>query len=161
MRINSGKVRKNLGRIWTTPKRIFEAFLHSTNTKMHRHECNTHIEPIYLIQEIKQRFFSYNIFPVKKKCWKNFKILGKLLFNYSFYPHPEIGKFQGVTSSHNIACFRAQIFFELNPPCRWALPLHKLAHTFVVDPRHTRGVLHVQHCDVCVVPPCGPVVVAK
>jgi hypothetical protein len=115
MRINSGKVRKNLGRIWTTPKRIFEAFLHSTNTKMHRHECNTHIEPIYLIQEIKQRFFSYNIFPVKKKCWKNFKILGKLLFNYSFYPHPEIGKFQGVTSSHNIACFRAQNFLRTKP----------------------------------------------
>jgi hypothetical protein len=81
MRINSGKVRKNLGRIWTTPKRIFEAFLHSTNTKMHRHECNTHIEPIYLIQEIKQRFFSYNIFPVKKnvgkilKFWENYCLI--------------------------------------------------------------------------------------
>jgi hypothetical protein len=26
MRINSRKVRKILGRIWTTPKRVFEAF---------------------------------------------------------------------------------------------------------------------------------------
>jgi hypothetical protein len=29
---------------------------------------------------------------------KIFKIMRKLLFNYSFYSHPEIGKFQGVTS---------------------------------------------------------------
>jgi hypothetical protein len=48
--------------------------------------------------EIKQVFFSYTIFHVKKiKCWKNFKIMRKSLFNYSRYSHPEIGKFQGVT----------------------------------------------------------------
>jgi hypothetical protein len=28
---------------------------------------------------------------------KIFKIVKKLLFNYSFYSHPEIGKFQGMT----------------------------------------------------------------
>jgi hypothetical protein len=39
--------------------------------------------------------FSYTIFPVKKnKCWKNFKIMRKLLFNYSSYSHPEIGNFR-------------------------------------------------------------------
>jgi hypothetical protein len=29
---------------------------------------------------------------------KIFKIMRKLVFNYSFYSHPEIGKFQGVTA---------------------------------------------------------------
>jgi hypothetical protein len=39
--------------------------------------------------------FSYTIFPVKKiKCRENFKIMGKLLFNYSSYSHPEIGNFR-------------------------------------------------------------------
>jgi hypothetical protein len=39
--------------------------------------------------------FSYTIFPVKKnKCWKNFKIMRKFLFNYSLYPHPEIENFR-------------------------------------------------------------------
>jgi hypothetical protein len=48
----------------------------------------------YLIQKLKQGF-SYTIFPVKKnKCWKDFKIMRKLLFNYSFYSHPEIGNFR-------------------------------------------------------------------
>jgi hypothetical protein len=38
--------------------------------------------------------FSCTIFPVKKnKCWKNFKIMRKTLFNYSLYSHPEIGNF--------------------------------------------------------------------
>jgi hypothetical protein len=42
--------------------------------------------------------FFYTIFPVKKnKCWKNFKIKRKLLFNFYFYSHPEIRKFHGVT----------------------------------------------------------------
>jgi hypothetical protein len=64
---------------------------------MHRHECNTHNFLFNL--EIKQGFFSYAIFPVKKnKYWKYFKIMRKLLFNYSLYSHLEIGKFQGVTS---------------------------------------------------------------
>jgi hypothetical protein len=39
--------------------------------------------------------FSYTIFPVKKsKYGKNFKIMRKSLFNYSFYSHPEIGNFR-------------------------------------------------------------------
>jgi pSer/pThr/pTyr-binding forkhead associated (FHA) protein len=58
----------------------------------------TLIEPIYLIQNNNQRFFSYTIFPVNKiNVEKILKITRKLLFNYSFYSHPKIGKFQGVT----------------------------------------------------------------
>jgi hypothetical protein len=39
--------------------------------------------------------FSYTISPVKKnKCWKNFKIMRKSLFNYSLNSHPEIGNFR-------------------------------------------------------------------
>jgi hypothetical protein len=42
--------------------------------------------------------FSHTRFPVNKiNVEKIFKIMRKLLFNYSFYSHPEIGKFQGVT----------------------------------------------------------------
>jgi hypothetical protein len=37
MRINSRKIQKILGRVWTAPKRIFETFY----TKMHWYECNT------------------------------------------------------------------------------------------------------------------------
>jgi hypothetical protein len=49
----------------------------------------------YLIQKNQTKDFSYTIFPVKKnKCWKNFKIMRKLLLNYSFYSHPEIGNFR-------------------------------------------------------------------
>jgi hypothetical protein len=44
-----------------------------------------------------QTRISYTIFPVKNKRWKKFKIMRKLLFNYSFYSHPEIFQFQGVT----------------------------------------------------------------
>jgi hypothetical protein len=63
---------------------------------MHGHECNTHKFLFNLENQTKD--FSYTIFLVKKnKCWKNFKIMIKSLFNYSFYSHPEIGKFQGVT----------------------------------------------------------------
>jgi hypothetical protein len=37
-------------------------------------------------------------FPVNKiNVEKIFKTMRKLLFNYSFYSHPEIGKFHGVT----------------------------------------------------------------
>jgi hypothetical protein len=44
--------------------------------------------------------FSYTRFPVNKiNVEKNFKIMRKFLFNYSFYSHPEIWKFQGVTPS--------------------------------------------------------------
>jgi hypothetical protein len=45
--------------------------------------------------EIKQGFFSYAIFPVKKiNVGKKFKIMRKLLFNYSLYSHPEIENFR-------------------------------------------------------------------
>jgi hypothetical protein len=57
---------------------------------------NTHIT-IYLIYKNQPIVFSYTIFPVKNKCLKIYKFMGKSLFNYSFYSHPEIGKFQGVT----------------------------------------------------------------
>jgi hypothetical protein len=50
---------------------------------------NGTLTTFYLIEKIKQW-----IFPVKKnKCWKNFKIMRKLLFKYSLYSHPEIGNF--------------------------------------------------------------------
>jgi hypothetical protein len=88
MRINSGKVRKILGRIWTAPKRIFETF------EPRCIRVNAKITTIYLIYKIKQGF-PYTIFLVKKiECWKNFKIMRKILFNYSLYSHPEIGNFR-------------------------------------------------------------------
>jgi hypothetical protein len=60
---------------------------------MHRHECNTH--NFYLILENETMDFSYTIFPVKKiNVGKILKIMRKLLFNYSFYSHPEIGNFR-------------------------------------------------------------------
>jgi hypothetical protein len=66
-------------------------------TKMHGHECNTHIKPFFY-SENQTMTFSYTRFPVNKiNVEKIFKIMRKLLFNYSFYSHPEIGKFQGVT----------------------------------------------------------------
>jgi hypothetical protein len=92
MRINSRKIRKILGRIWTAPKRIFETFLHSRTTMMHRHECNTQL---FICLRKSNKDFSYTTFPVKKnKCWKNFKIMRKMLFNYSLYSHPEIENFR-------------------------------------------------------------------
>jgi hypothetical protein len=39
-------------------------------------------------------FFLYYIPCKQNKCWKNFKIMRKSLFNYSFYSHPEIGNFR-------------------------------------------------------------------
>jgi hypothetical protein len=65
---------------------------------MHRHECNTHNFLFNL--ENQTMDFSYTRFPVNKiNVEKIFKIVRKLLFNYSFYSHPEIGEFQGVTSA--------------------------------------------------------------
>jgi hypothetical protein len=61
---------KILGRIWTAPKRILKAFLHSRNTKMHRHECNTQL---LFNLENQTKDFSYTIFPIKKnKSWAKF-----------------------------------------------------------------------------------------
>jgi hypothetical protein len=92
MRINSRKVRKILGRIWTASKRIFETFctqepLDASAWMQYSQLCFN--------SENQTKDFSYTIFLVKKnKCWKNFKIMGKSLFNYSFYSHPEIGNFR-------------------------------------------------------------------
>jgi hypothetical protein len=63
---------------------------------MHRHECNTHIEPIYFYSKNQtMTFFSYTRFPVNKiNVEKIFKIMRKFLCNYSFYSHPEIGNFR-------------------------------------------------------------------
>jgi hypothetical protein len=92
MRINSRKVQKIFGRIWTAPKRICETFC--TQETPRCIGMNATLTTISLIQKIKQGF-SYTIFPVKKsKCWKSFKIMIKSLFNYSFYSHPEIGNFR-------------------------------------------------------------------
>jgi hypothetical protein len=69
MRINSRKIQKILGSVWTAPKRIFKTF--STQEPLDASaECNTH--NFYLIQKIKQGFFSYTIFPVKKINVGNF-----------------------------------------------------------------------------------------
>jgi hypothetical protein len=55
----------------------------------------THTQPIYLIQKNNQRFFSYTMLPVNQiNVEKNFKIMIKSLFNYSFYSHPEIENFR-------------------------------------------------------------------
>jgi hypothetical protein len=70
MRINSRKVQKILGRIWTTPKRIFETFC--TQETPRYIGMNATLTTFCLIQKIKQGF-SYTIFSVKKnKCWIKF-----------------------------------------------------------------------------------------
>jgi hypothetical protein len=91
MRINSRKVRKTLGRIWTAPKHIFETFC--THEAPRCIGMKAALATFYLISE-KQRFSLYYI-PCKENiCWKNFKIMRKLLFKYSLYSHPEIGNFR-------------------------------------------------------------------
>jgi hypothetical protein len=64
MRINSRKIRKILGRIWTAPKRIFETFC--TQETPRCIGVNAALTNIYLIQKIKKEFFPYTIFLVKK-----------------------------------------------------------------------------------------------
>jgi hypothetical protein len=95
MRLNSRKIRKILGRVRTAPKRIFETFC--TQDTQGCIGMNATLSTLFN-SENQTKDFSYTISPVKKnKCWKNYKIMRKSLFNYSFYSHPEIGKFQGVT----------------------------------------------------------------
>jgi hypothetical protein len=65
MRINPRKVRKILGSIWTAPNRTFETFCTQEAPRCIGMNA-TRIEPIYLFQKIKQRFFSYTRFPVNK-----------------------------------------------------------------------------------------------
>jgi hypothetical protein len=92
MRINSRKIRKILGRVWTAPKRIFETFC--TQEPLDASAWMQHSQLLFNLEN-QTKDFSYTIFPVKKnKCWKNFKIMRKSLFNYSFYSHPEIGNFR-------------------------------------------------------------------
>jgi hypothetical protein len=94
MRINSRKIWKILGRIWIAPKRIFETF--STQEAPRCNDMSATLTTFYFdFRKSNKDFFSYIIFPVEKnKCWKNFKIMRKLLFNYSLYSHPEIGNFR-------------------------------------------------------------------
>jgi hypothetical protein len=92
MRINSRKIRKILGRVWTAPKRIFQTF--STQEAPRCNGMSATLTTFYLLKKIKQGFFLYYISCKENKCWKNFKIMRKLLFNSSFYSHPEIGNFR-------------------------------------------------------------------
>jgi hypothetical protein len=64
MRINSRKIRKILGRVWTAPKRIFETL--STQESPRCIGMNATLTTFYLLKKIKQGFFSYTIFPIKK-----------------------------------------------------------------------------------------------
>jgi hypothetical protein len=92
MRINSRKTRKILRRVRTAPKRIFETL--STQEAPRCIGMNATLTTFYLLKKIKQEFFLYYISCKENKCWKNFKIMRKLLFNYSLYSHPEIGNFR-------------------------------------------------------------------
>jgi hypothetical protein len=85
---------------------------------MHRHECNT--LNFVLILENQTKDFSYTIFLVKKnKCWKNFKIMRNSLFNYSFYLHPEIGKFQGVTLVGSAGVLQPEVHGRVAVRAKW------------------------------------------
>jgi hypothetical protein len=92
MRINSGKVRKILGRIWTAPKHVFETF--RTQEAPRCTGMNATLTTFFLLNKIKQGFFLYYISCKENKCLKNFKIMRKSLFNYYFYSHHEIGNFR-------------------------------------------------------------------
>jgi hypothetical protein len=92
MRINSRKTRKILRRVRTAPKRIFETL--STQEAPRCIGMNATLTTFYLLKKIKQEFFLYYTSCKENKCWKNFKIMRKLLFNYSLYSHPEIGNFR-------------------------------------------------------------------
>jgi hypothetical protein len=92
MRINSRKNRKILGRVRTALKRIFETFC--TQEPLDALAWMQHSQ-LFIWFRKSNNGFPYTIFPVKKnKCWKNFKIMRKSLFNYSHYSHPEIGNFR-------------------------------------------------------------------
>jgi hypothetical protein len=64
MRINFRKIRKILGRVWSAPRRIFETFC--TQEALRCIGMNATLTTFYLILKIKQGFFSYTRFPVKK-----------------------------------------------------------------------------------------------
>jgi hypothetical protein len=66
MRINSRKIRKILGRVWSTLMRIFETFY--TQEAPRCIGMNATLTTFYLIRKIKQRFFLYYISCKEKKC---------------------------------------------------------------------------------------------
>jgi hypothetical protein len=92
MRINSRKIWKILGRVWSAPKCIFETFC--TQEAPRCIGMNATLTTIYLILEYQARLFPIFISCNENKCWIFLKIMRKLLFNYSFYSHPEIGNFR-------------------------------------------------------------------
>jgi hypothetical protein len=59
MRINSRKIWKILGRVWTRPRRIFETI--STQEAPRCIGMNAILTMFYLIQKVKQGFFLYYI----------------------------------------------------------------------------------------------------
>jgi hypothetical protein len=64
VRINSRKFRNTLGRIWTTPKRIFETFSSQEAPRCIGMNA-THITFLFNLEN-QSKDFSYTIFPVKK-----------------------------------------------------------------------------------------------
>jgi hypothetical protein len=93
MRINFRKIRKILKTVRTAPKRTFETFC--THEAPRCTDMNATLTTFYLIRKSNKDFFLYYIScKEKNKRWKNFKIMRKSLFNYSFYSHPEIGNFR-------------------------------------------------------------------
>jgi hypothetical protein len=86
---------------------------------MHRHECNTHNHLFTL--ENQARLFLYYISCKENKCWKSFKIMRKLLFNY-LYSHPEIGNFKMWRSRSASGVTRspwAKAIGRRHPPRSW------------------------------------------
>jgi hypothetical protein len=92
MRINSRKIQKILGRVWTAPKCIFETFC--TQEAPRCIGMNATLSTLFYFGKSNKGFFLYYISCKENKCWKKFKITKKLLFNYSLYSHPEIGNFR-------------------------------------------------------------------
>jgi hypothetical protein len=75
MRINSRKIRKILGRVWTASKRIFETFC--TQEPLDASAWMQHSQLLFNLEN-QTKDFSYTIFPVKKinvgkilKLWEN------------------------------------------------------------------------------------------
>jgi hypothetical protein len=62
MRINSRKIQKILGRVWTAPKRVLEIL--STQEAPRCIGMNATLNFLFDLEN--QRIFSYTIFPVKK-----------------------------------------------------------------------------------------------
>jgi hypothetical protein len=63
MRINSRKIRKILGRVWTAPKRVFQTF--STQEAPRCIGMNATLTTFICLGK-SNKDFSYAIFPVKK-----------------------------------------------------------------------------------------------